>query len=258
MCIFCQRKYSENFFQKECRGRIEIQCPNILDILVPEYVHILLISYAPKLRKVTGIKNLKHLMIHDSDTLSYLKIDEDSSLESLDIARVPKLKSITGLPYSMTKIFCYDCPQLEILQGCRSVNDIRLVQISIKELSLDYANKVIVSKCPRLQKIEIRNKGLSNLNCSECAILTELKLFEDVLPMIFQCKDSPWLNYNGKYKDSLKKLIILQKFCRKNMKYFIFRNWIKSEKFAKWFYHPENYGGKIHKMKMTKFLEDVF
>jgi hypothetical protein len=45
-------------------------------------------------------------------------------------------------------------------------------------------------------------------------------------------------NYNEKIK-------ILQLFCRRNYRYFKFNNYIKSDEFNEWLYHPDKIGGKM-------------
>ena len=59
------------------------------------------------------------------------------------------------------------------------------------------------------------------------------------------------------HEKNIDKIIVLQRFARKNFKYFVFRRWIKSKEFNEWFYHPDNIGGKNAKRRLQLFLENV-
>jgi len=84
--------------------------------------------------------------------------------------------------------------------------------------------------------------GLQELNCSDCPYLVSI-------PKMERCymHNSPWLD-----PENIKKIQPLQRFIRKNFKYFVFKNWIKTENFAKFFYHPDNFGGYFTKQKLLK------
>jgi hypothetical protein len=68
--------------------------------------------------------------------------------------------------------------------------------------------------------------------------------------------DCPWINRgkNPEYENNISKLITLQRFCKKNFRYFIFKRWVKSQEFNEWFYAPENVGGIKHKKIMERIL----
>ena len=48
----------------------------------------------------------------------------------------------------------------------------------------------------------------------------------------------------------------LQKFCKKNFRYFVFKHWIKSLEGAEWLYHPKR-GGKYIQKKMLVDLGKI-
>jgi hypothetical protein len=50
----------------------------------------------------------------------------------------------------------------------------------------------------------------------------------------------------------LTKLITLQRFVKKNYKYFLFKRWINSREGVEWIYHPTNIGGKMAKKQLAK------
>jgi len=53
------------------------------------------------------------------------------------------------------------------------------------------------------------------------------------------------------------KIKYLQNFCRRNLKYFRFKRWIKTREFIEWIYSPENIGGKVSIKSLEKFTENV-
>ena len=60
-----------------------------------------------------------------------------------------------------------------------------------------------------------------------------------------------------RYENNIDKIIVLQRFARRNFKYFVFKRWIKSKEFNEWFYHPDNIGGKNAKRRLRIFLENT-
>jgi hypothetical protein len=70
------------------------------------------------------------------------------------------------------------------------------------------------------------------------------------------CDCCEWVCQNPDYNENIRKLIILQMFCRKNIPYFRFKKWINTREFSEWFYHPDNMGGYKHKKNMSNILRD--
>jgi hypothetical protein len=71
---------------------------------------------------------------------------------------------------------------------------------------------------------------------------------------ILCCHECPWINHghNPDYENNIKKLLVMQSFCKKNFRYFVFSRWVKSQEFQEWFYSPENAGGRKHKKIMER------
>ena len=65
-----------------------------------------------------------------------------------------------------------------------------------------------------------------------------------------------WLNHphNGRYFFNIQKLKVLQRWFRKNIRYWIFKRWIKSEEGVKWLYDPCRLGGRIVKNNILIML----
>jgi len=96
--------------------------------------------------------------------------------------------------------------------------------------------------------------NLEELWCTRCTQLTTLPSFPRLKN--FRCRECPWINNpkNLEFSSNLKKLIILQRWWRNIRRYFIFKEWIKTEEFAKWFYHPDHFGGFYHKNMLYRQL----
>jgi hypothetical protein len=96
--------------------------------------------------------------------------------------------------------------------------------------------------------------GLKKLGCSACRMLTSIPHINSLKKLDYF--DCPWINRGGnpKYKNNINKLITLQRFCKKNYKYFVFKRWVKSQEFNEWFYAPENVGGIKHKQMMERVI----
>jgi len=66
-----------------------------------------------------------------------------------------------------------------------------------------------------------------------------------------------WLNHisNKNYESNLQKINIINYWFRKNIKFFIFKRWIKSEEGIKWLYNPYNIGGKVSKKNILQYIQ---
>jgi hypothetical protein len=70
--------------------------------------------------------------------------------------------------------------------------------------------------------------------------------------------DCPWLPHqNPEYKSNLQALLTLQRFCRKNLRYWRIKNWVQTRECTEWFYDPQNMGGHKHIQRMGKFLSGL-
>jgi hypothetical protein len=93
---------------------------------------------------------------------------------------------------------------------------------------------------------EYKNQeNITSINCSGCTSVTKIPVIEGL--KYLWCKGCEWVNQNPKYNENIRKLIILQMFCRKNISYFRFNKWIRTRYFSEWFYYPDNMGEYKHK-----------
>jgi hypothetical protein len=93
---------------------------------------------------------------------------------------------------------------------------------------------------------------LITLDCTGC---TGITCIPPVLNLTYlYCGGCTWIDPRIE-KSNLKKLITLQRFVKKNYRYFTFKHWIKSRAGVEWLYSPDNIGGKVVKKQIEKLLE---
>jgi hypothetical protein len=100
--------------------------------------------------------------------------------------------------------------------------------------------------------------ALRILRADNCISLEKIEQKQIMLnPKLGNCPflaiDCYWFNSDMR-KKNISKLITLQRFCKKNFRYFIFKRWVKSQEFNEWFYAPENVGGIKHKKVMERVI----
>jgi hypothetical protein len=118
---------------------------------------------------------------------------------------------------------------------------------------IDELEILCCGNCPMLTSIP-NIIGLRHLDCCKCSNITSIPNIATIW-----CFECPWLNHsqNPDYENNIKKLLLLQRFYKKNFKYFVFKRWIKSKEFKEWFYSPENVGGRKHKRIMEKMYAQI-
>jgi hypothetical protein len=180
------------------------------------------------------------------------------NLTELNCSDCPLLTSIPYTLINLKSLNCSDCPLLTSIPS---------TLVNLKSLNC--------SDCPLLTSIPNTLINLIGLHCSDCPLLTSIPdtlvnlIYLDcsgnrlitTVPFILRTynprihiyyDDCPWINYN---KDkNIRKLITLQRFVKKNIKYWIFSKWIKSKEGVEWIYHPDNIGGIIAKKSIEKLF----
>jgi len=73
------------------------------------------------------------------------------------------------------------------------------------------------------------------------------------LPSIY-CNNCPWLDIDS---ECMNKLIVIQRRIRQVIKYNQFIRFIKSREFNEWFYAPGGIGGKMNKIILEKFIDNM-
>ena len=153
--------------------------------------------------------------------------------EELNCSGCPLLREIPNIT-GLKVLQCY---------GCVLLTEIPVIP-GLEEL--------ICSGCPLLTEIP-NITGLKVLVCSGCPLLTEIPNIiglEDVY-----CYNCPFLPQNP--KNRISQGLKLQRWIKKNFKFFVFLKWIKSNEGKEFLYHPDNIGGRIEKVKMRKTLQSL-
>jgi len=149
---------------------------------------------------------------------------------------------------------------------CRNLISISLASCGISEIPLiKTLKKIDCTCCDNLQRIYIP-ESLKHFRVDSCHSLTEiifpkkpmiLEKEEGIGGLYFSCDNCPWIWYdNQKYSENLKKLRVLQIFCRTIRVRKLLRL-SRTKKFCEFFYHPENYGGRWAKASLVKFTEKI-
>jgi hypothetical protein len=92
------------------------------------------------------------------------------------------------------------------------------------------------------------------LDCRKCIGITTIPTIYDLI--LLDCSGCTWIDPSIK-ESNLKKLITLQRFVKKNYRYFTFKHWIRSRPGVEWLYSPDNIGGKVVKKQTEKMLENL-
>ena len=97
---------------------------------------------------------------------------------------------------------------------------------------------------------------LKQLSCSNCPKITSIPNIQGL--KYLDCWGCPWIpNRNDEYKSNIEKLIIIQQWARKWLRFIRLRNFIKSREFVEWYYHPDNRGGIISKRIIESSISEV-
>jgi hypothetical protein len=144
----------------------------------------------------------------------------------------PSVKTIPDITGTYA-LYCIDCPLLTSIPVIPGLQ------------------KLFCHNCPLLTTIaEI--PGLQLLWCRDCPLLTTIP--DEVRVRISHC---PFLHNSRNYERNMQALLTLQRFCRKNLKYWRIKNWVGTVECTEWFYDPRNMGGQKQIQKMGKFLSGL-
>jgi len=262
MCIICSRS---SYFDK----KVIINCQMCSYLVtIPDIVT----QYVSKIFDCHCCTNLTNL----SNTLSILT--------ELYCEDCPKL--IT-LPNTFVNLTILNCSRTNIIEIPNTfINLIKLYcnSTNITSIPNTFINLELLScnDCKELIEIPINLIKIKYLYCNYTNITKIPDTFINLIDLdLFFCRNiiripkldyhylditkNIWLdsefyssysnNYHTNYYDiNLKKLKILQKWFRKNLKFWIFKRWIKSEEGVKWLYNPNNIGGKITKINIMRSI----
>jgi len=150
--------------------------------------------------------------------------------------------NILEIPSSYIKLEHLDCSE------CSYIIYIPDTLINLETLICSYTNIVTI---PYFKKLYI-------LDCSYCRLLLKINN-KDSLNLIIKCIESPWVECknNDKFVTNINKVRIIQLWIKRNVKFLIFKKWIKNKDGLEWLYNPCNIGGRIVKQSMYKILSPI-
>jgi hypothetical protein len=233
MCILC--KY-ENLGEPLPSGLEveELDCSNCHTLTQIPLIH--------------GLKKLKC-----SNCPQLTQIPQINGLKKLDCSECPLLTKIP-LIFGLRLLLCSNCP---LLTKIPHIDRLKFLSCNrcplLTQIPLIYGLRALLcSGCPLLTNIP-HIDGLQSLWCSDCRSLTELKVPNTVINLYHV--GNVWLDTDHKFKESLEKLIYLQRWVRKR------RLRIKLKKLIPMiipiYYHPDSRGGYFDKKQMLQFLEGL-
>jgi len=182
------------------------------------------------------------------------------NLTTFDCSGCINLVTIPDTLINLTQLYCNYCINLTFIpntfiniltlycRGCTSLTTI---------LSFASDGDTFISKGKSVGQVYKTNEvakpqSITLLDCSYCTSL--IKIPRKINHV--ECIGCKWLNhfYNKNYDFNIKKIKIISSWFRKNLKYFIFKRWIKSEEGVKWLYDPNNIGGKVSKLAIMRSM----
>jgi hypothetical protein len=213
MCIVC--KLGQSPTRDEIEGDIlDISwCQKVTEIRVPEGLRVLYFSGCTSLTSIGPLPE---------------------GLQKLFCGGCTNLTSLGSLPESLRELLCGGCTNLA----------------SLGQLP-EGLQKLYCGSCTNLASLGPLPEGLRVLYCSGCPLLTQVGP-QSVIDNLDWYYPSTWTP-SEKLEESLKKLSVLQNFCR-SLRVRKLLRLSRTREFCEWFYHPENYGGRWAKMSMRKMF----
>jgi hypothetical protein len=203
-------------------------------------------------KDISTLVNLRRLDCYNCPLLTSIP-NTLVNLINISCIGCPLLTSIPNTLVNLRTLYCDNCPLLSCIQST-FVNLIYLrcvkcpLLTSIPDTLINLTH-LICTNCPLLTSIPDTFINLIELHCNGNRLITSIPYISTGYNYYYDC---PWIN-NNKTRN-IQKLITLQRFVKKNLKYWRFSRWIKSREFNEWIYHPDNIGGKMAKREIEKMF----
>jgi hypothetical protein len=234
------------------------------------------ISWCKKVIEIQVPKGLRTLYCSGCTSLTSLG-PLPEGLQTLNCSYCTNLTSLEPLPESLQRLYCIGCTSLTSLgplpkslqtlscSGCTNLTSLGPLPEGLQVLYCSY--------CTNLTSLEPLPESLQRLYCIGCTSLTSLESLPEILKELY-CDNCRVLTQVGpqsvidnlvdyspaiwtpseNLENNLKKLVIVQNFCRSFRTRKLLRL-SRTKEFCEWFYHPENYGGRWAKMSLRKMVE---
>jgi hypothetical protein len=197
-----------------------------------EYKGEYTLECCPKVTTIPDITGTRQLFCCSCPLLTSIPVIP--GLKQLYCCRCPLLTSIPVIP-GLRELECWYCFRLPSIPAIPGLEILRCYH------------------CDLLTTIHVIH-GLKILNCYDCPRLTSIPNIPGLRKLF--CRKC-WVPENPYYEKDMKALLTLQRFCRKNLRYWRIKNWVGTVACTEWFYHPQNMGGHKQIQKMGKFLSHL-
>jgi len=185
-----------------------------------------------------------------------------STLINLRTLTCSKIPNLMELPTTLSNLRYLDCDKTNIVtipstftkldtlfcKKCPYIMEISSTFINLQYLFCDRTN---ITKIPKSLT------SIKQIMCSYCPRLIEIP-DNNFMWLGLTITGSPWVNHRDSNSVDLianvEKLKILQKWVKRNLRFWIFKRWIKSEEGVKWLYNPDRIGGKISKLDIKQSI----
>jgi len=242
------------------------------------------ISGFPKLTYLT-ISRCEVGYLYDLPSLIYLDcsftiLDEtDISIESLYtlVCSGCPVGKLSGLQFLQTLV-CQSCPFLTEISDmpCLRIICCNYCASLTKVTANDMIPKLFhCCCCPMLieSPMSLSKHTVDNLISSDTArqvrnLLNYGYEINSQTTVRFASTGTPWVqnhweNNNNKYEESptffknLKSVKVIQRFANKCKRSKAFKQWTKTRGFAEWFYAPDRLGGRVDRLRFSKFVDSL-
>lgn len=232
---------------------------------IPEYPNLQYLNCSDTcITHIPSLKNLKELNCGFCSLLTSISPD----LVNLEMLQCNECKLLTTIPDTLVNLTCLYCDDSNITYIPQTL--IKLGGIYCDDSKISYIPNTLVNlkdlrcqNCP-IKLIPDTLVNLEFLVCDGCRMILSIpetltKLLDDSCDFWIESEDEkincagcPWIDENK--DENIRKLIVLQKFVRKNLMFWKFKRWIKSKEGIEWLYHPDNIGGRIVKKSLEKMF----
>jgi len=177
------------------------------------------------------------LMISHCQNVRKVIVPED--IREFDCNHCTNLIELGPLPKGLKILDCW---------GCTS-----LTEIGVKYPLPNTLSGINCAECVNITELILPEK-LAWLYCGICPKLTRIEP-QNVIDQLWYCEPNIWFPSKN-LENNLKKLRILQRFCRSLRTRKLLRL-SRTRKFCEWFYHPENYGGRWDKASLLRSVHTL-